>query len=291
MRASIPKICAVQATVLGSIEDRSPVRRQIFMRAAQTQIRGGARRPVSPQAADARVRRRPRRWPAGRRRGCSAGRSLGSVVGCGSPGRELEQCRKAVRLLLEQRQVAAVVPRLRAGHVHRLGVAQVTAHHRDDVHPFDRRERRAFECCHSRLHPAGLTGPHRASADGDAGEPRVLLPARRQGACPAFEARAPAPLDPAQVGRLADGVLDHHGEQVRLPRHVPIERHLGEVEALGHALHRDAVDAFGVGDQHRGSRDLVDRQGGLGPAGRQGRLPQSSSIVRVGCSSRIGSAI
>ncbi|MCP9980367.1 hypothetical protein [Actinomadura madurae] len=45
-----------------------------------------------------------------------------------------------------------------------------------------------------------------------------------------------------------------------MPGDVAVERHLGEAEVAGDALHGDRVDAVGVGDRDRGVDDRGHRQ-------------------------------
>ena len=118
--------------------------------------------------------------------------------------------------------------------------------------------------------PARLAGTDGPAADRCPGEPWVLVPAGRHEAGPTLEPGPPAPANATQVRGIADGAFDHHCDELGLARHVAVQRHLGEVEALGHPLHRDSLDTFGICRGHGCVGDPFHTQGALRPPGGSG---------------------
>ena len=77
-----------------------------------------------------------------------------------------------------------------------------------------------------------------------------------------------------------DGV-EHEVEQLSLARHVGVQRHRPDAEALGDSSHRDRVEALGVGQVDRG-RTIASRSVPcFGPRVPRGVRPHSSSMLRA----------
>jgi hypothetical protein len=84
--------------------------------------------------------------------------------------------------------------------------------------------------------------------DGDGRDPGVLPPDSGELPDELLQPGPPATGHAAQVGRFPDRGVDHDAEQFGLARDVAVQRHLGETQIARDALHRDRIDAVGVGD-------------------------------------------
>src|SRR6266496_3238024 len=101
---------------------------------------------------------------------------------------------------------------------------------------------------HRALDPPGLARAHDAAAHGDGRDPGVLLPDSGELPDELLQPGPPATGHATQVGRFPDRRIDHDAEQFGLARDVAVQRHLGETQIAGDALHRDGIDAVGVRD-------------------------------------------
>ena len=74
--------------------------------------------------------------------------------------------------------------------------------------------------------------------------------------------------------------VEHQRDQLRLARHVPVERHLGHAELVGDALHGDRREAVGVGDRDARAGDVGQREGRARAAPGSGRRAPQQLVHR-----------
>ena len=199
----------------------------------------GPGNPVQPRVVSA---RRPARAAAPR----------SSTAGAGSPpSGPRSSARRAGRVV---------------GHP---GLAQgVGAEQADDPELVGVRQAGAVESLQAALDEGQRVRGERRRGHRHLGDPRMPVDHARAGPVAHHRSRdrQPSPSSTRSLGALRAGV-PHQLEQLVLAGDVAVQRHGGEAELLGHAGHRDRLQALGVG--RAGSAavdDRVDRQPAPGPA-------------------------
>src|SRR5690606_15799600 len=103
---------------------------------------------------------------------------------------------------------------------------------------------------------------------GGLGQPGVPAAQRDPGARPGLQRLPPAALRAAPgdlVVLRRQHRVAHQRHQLRLPGHMPVERHHGDPELPGDAPHGDGGQPFGVGQPDRGAHDQPGAQPAPGP--------------------------